>query len=238
MPAPMRLVYLSSFAVALLAVVAVSGCAGVPVAHEPAAEAASAPRSAEAHPAPRYVEAALERSLLAATNAVRAESGLPPLEPDSTLAYMARGHSEDMARRQYFGHASPEGRLPTHRAREVGYSYRRLGENLYRGALYARASYTRRADRSTYRYEWRTPDEVAQAAVAAWLASPAHRDALLADHFTHADFGVAVRDLNVYVTLNLSEPRVSRWRESLASGDDRSQPTSADPRATRRSANS
>jgi uncharacterized protein YkwD len=221
---------------ALAAGVALAGCASTPPAQAPAAESPTR--------APRVETAHLESSLLEAANAARAEVGVQPLAPDSALAALARAHSADMARRRFFAHATPEGTLPTHRAREAGYAYRRLGENLYRGAIYSRASYIRREDRSTYRYEWRTPEEVAQAAVTAWLESPPHRETLLAAHFTHADFGVAIRDLDVYVTLNLSEPRTPpRWREVTASRPqpagaqpDRAQPTSAEPMATRRSA--
>lgn len=227
-------------AAALAATVALAGCASTPPAQVPAAATAESPTRA-----PRVETTHLERSLLQAANAARAEVGVQPLAPDSALAALARAHSADMARRRFFSHATPEGTLPTHRAREAGYAYRRLGENLYRGAIYSRASYTRREDRSTYRYEWRTPEEVAQAAVAAWLQSPSHRETLLAAHFTHADFGVAIRDLDVYVTLNLSEPRTPRWREVAASQPrpagapaDRAQPTSAEPMATRRSASS
>jgi uncharacterized protein YkwD len=219
-------------AVALAATVALAGCASTPPAQAPAAESPTR--------APRVETAHLERSLLQAANAARAEVGVQPLASDSALAALARAHSADMARRRFFSHATPEGTLPTHRAREAGYAYRRLGENLYRGSIYSRASYTRRDDRSTYRYEWRTPEEVAQAAVTAWLQSPSHRETLLASHFTHADFGVAIRDLDIYVTLNLSEPRTLRWRDVAASQPQPApaQPTSAEPMATRRSASS
>ena len=48
-------------------------------------------------------------ALMAAINAEREFSGLPPLIWDPALAAAARGHAEDMERRNYFDHASPEG---------------------------------------------------------------------------------------------------------------------------------
>src|SRR5262249_25307888 len=51
-----------------------------------------------------------EASLLHTMNAVRTNHGLPRLRVDFHLVRAARGHSDDMMRRQYFAHGSVLGR--------------------------------------------------------------------------------------------------------------------------------
>ena len=52
----------------------------------------------------------LERRVFQLTNEARRKNGLPALEPDATLTTMARNKSDDMAKRHYFSHTSPEGK--------------------------------------------------------------------------------------------------------------------------------
>jgi uncharacterized protein YkwD len=89
-------------------------------------------------------------ALLAATNAARATARLAPLRGDPRLQAMAQGYAAELARTGILAHGDFVGRL-----RASGYPFRRAGENLAAG--------------------WATP----QAAVAAWLADPAHRANLL-----------------------------------------------------------
>ena len=74
----------------------------------------------------------------------------PPLRWDTTLHSVATGHSRDMARRNYFGHRSPEGRSVGERALAGRYKWRRVGENLAGG------------------------DRNVASAVQGWLDSPSH----------------------------------------------------------------
>ncbi len=53
-----------------------------------------------------------------------------PLTFNATLHAVALMHSEDMIRRDYFAHDSPEGKSPGDRILEGGYSYSSAGENL------------------------------------------------------------------------------------------------------------
>lgn len=71
--------------------------------------------------------------LLSLINAYRTASGLEPLAPDATLDRVAQGHGEDMARRAYFSHVTPEGGNLTHRLWNAGYSFTVAAENLARG---------------------------------------------------------------------------------------------------------
>ena len=52
----------------------------------------------------------LELKVHAGINAERAKNGSPPLEWEGQLGSVARAHSEDMTRRGYFSHDTPEGR--------------------------------------------------------------------------------------------------------------------------------
>jgi uncharacterized protein YkwD len=102
---------------------------------------------------------AFEDAVLDETNGWRARGavcGGQPLSPAAALAphpqlrHAARGHSSDMARRNYFEHRSPEGTSPMQRAEAAGYRGGFVGENIAAGQ--------------------RTPREVVQA----WIDSPGH----------------------------------------------------------------
>lgn len=73
--------------------------------------------------------AELEIGLLCLVNVHRIENGLVPLLLDTRLAAASRAHSEDMVKRDYFDHTSPDGRGPTQRARAAGYPSG-VGENI------------------------------------------------------------------------------------------------------------
>ncbi|RCV52723.1 CAP domain-containing protein [Marinitenerispora sediminis] len=65
-------------------------------------------------------------------NDERSRAGCPDLRVDGRLTAAAQGHSEDMARRDYMDHVSPEGEGPGDRAAAVGYSAW-SGENVAAG---------------------------------------------------------------------------------------------------------
>ncbi|RDV13990.1 colicin V production protein [Pontibacter diazotrophicus] len=72
----------------------------------------------------------LEAQMLELLNEERLENGLPPLQADTALREVARQHSEDMFRRGYFSHHSPEGDTPFDRIREANVRFLAAGENL------------------------------------------------------------------------------------------------------------
>jgi uncharacterized protein YkwD len=112
----------------------------------------------------------LEAGLHAAVNDVRQRSGLIVLQRDPALDAVARAHSEDMASRGYFAHETPEGLTPPDRLKRAG--IRRItlaGENV---GLTSRGN----------------PN---QEIVGGWLASPVHRQNLLAPVFNATGVGIA-----------------------------------------------
>ena len=71
-----------------------------------------------------------ERDLRVLTNQARASAGRTALRNDRTLASTARGRSRDMATRDYFAHATPEGTLVFAQLDRIKYCYRLAGENI------------------------------------------------------------------------------------------------------------
>jgi uncharacterized protein YkwD len=65
---------------------------------------------------------ALEAGVIAQTNAERAKNGCPAVHLDTRLRTAARGHSDDMAAKNYFSHYAPDGTGPGDRASAAGYS--------------------------------------------------------------------------------------------------------------------
>ena len=114
---------------------------------------------------------AMERQTLDAINDVRRGHGLGELVQDPALARVARSHSLDMARRDYFAHRSPDGREVDDRARDAGITFSLLGENLHKS---------------------RGADNPITTAVESWMRSRRHREALLTPEYTRTGVGVAV----------------------------------------------
>ena len=74
--------------------------------------------------------AAAEASALSCLNSDRVGQGLPELELDEELSYVARAHSTDMKEQGFFAHQSPTTGLASDRLRDAGYAATRNGENL------------------------------------------------------------------------------------------------------------
>ncbi|MFF2043437.1 CAP domain-containing protein [Kitasatospora sp. NPDC058170] len=100
-------------------------------------------------------------------NAQRAQHGCGPVTAEPRLAAAAQSHSEDMADRSYFDHASPEGYHADHRIEANGYRWSTWGENIARG------------------------QKDPAAVMDAWMNSPGHRANILNCAFK--ELGVGVR---------------------------------------------
>ncbi|MFN8471257.1 MAG: CvpA family protein [Anaerolineae bacterium] len=71
-----------------------------------------------------------EEQMLSWVNDERRAAGLPPLVMDESLRQLARQHSQDMLRRGYFSHYTPDGQSPFDRMRAADISFAAAGENL------------------------------------------------------------------------------------------------------------
>jgi uncharacterized protein YkwD len=123
----------------------------------------------------------IERRTFEMTNTVRLQSNLAPLRWDPELCRMARIHSENMVRRGFFSHETPEGLHLRDRARAVGIEhFQLLGENIA--------------------YNQGFPDPGAFT-VGRWMLSPGHRRNILSPEFHQSAIGVFVApDGTVYLT--------------------------------------
>lgn len=114
--------------------------------------------------------ALLESRLHLAVNDFRLEQHLIPLERRGELDRVARGHSDDMARRGFFAHESPEGRNWVDRLQLAGVSgFTMAGENV---------GQTNRPDPNREILE-------------GWKHSPVHRENLVSRPMNATGVGVA-----------------------------------------------
>jgi uncharacterized protein YkwD len=155
---------------------------------------------------------ALARRLHEAVNQARAAAGLPVLAWRGDLHRLARVHSRDMARRDFFAHTNPDGEGVNDRAARLGVPCERpaqddgtrlvgLAENLAQSARYV--SYQDRfvdGERVGRTYAWRTAGALVRATLDGWLGSPGHRATLLHDAYHAHGLGVAFTDTHAYVT--------------------------------------
>lgn len=140
-------------------------------------------------------EAEAARRMLALVNKARAEARrcgdedfapAGPVKWNDTLTRAARGHSEDMARNNYFSHDGLDGSKPAERVARAGYKYRATGENIAAGQM--------------------TPED----AVAGWIKSPPHCKNLMKPVYTEMGVAFAVdpkSKMGVYWTQLFGTPR-------------------------------
>ncbi len=129
---------------------------------------------------PAVAANSFERQAFNLINAERAKYRLPALAWDGQLCRVARGHSENMGRRNFFDHEAPDGSNLLDRVVASGVEWRSLGENIA--------------------YNQGQVDPV-RVAVDQWLQSPKHRANILRAKYTHTAVGVTrTADGRVYLT--------------------------------------
>jgi uncharacterized protein YkwD len=113
----------------------------------------------------------LESRTIEAINEIRRERGLPELTSSAGLAAVALAHSEDMARRGFFGHVSPDGLQARDRVAAAGISYSALAENIQRNHRF---------------------DDPVRQAVESWMLSAGHKKNILEPIYSETGVGVAI----------------------------------------------
>jgi uncharacterized protein YkwD len=128
--------------------------------------------------------AAYEAQVLVLVNQERANAGCPALTADTRLADAARGHSADMAARNYFDHTTPEGVTFSTRITNAGYVWSGAAENIASGQ--------------------RDPAAVMKA----WMNSPGHRANILNCSYRNLGVGLAYSaNKTPYWTQDFGTPR-------------------------------
>ena len=134
---------------------------------------------------------AIERLCEQKLNEFRKRHRRSELEHDSGLLLVARHHSEDMLRRGYFSHQSPEGMSVSDRLAQF---YPRLfggpGENIFR--MRGPVVHT-------------SEEEIATSIINGWEKSAGHRANMLSPDFTHVAVGIAVGGDELFATCNFAE---------------------------------
>lgn len=130
-----------------------------------------------------------ELAIHALTNQARQDAGLPALSPEAGLTDLARLHSRNMCLDGFFDHQDLDGLRVDGRQRRYDPQLLQvaIGENLF---------LVERSDRIF------NPEQV----VEGWLASPAHRENIMAPDFTHLGVGVFWRDERLYATQVFATP--------------------------------
>lgn len=127
--------------------------------------------SVAAH-APNAINA---QDILKGINAARRASGLKKLKLNATLSRVAQAHADDMIRRGYFSHYSPNGAKPIHRVKQAGYNGCTVAENLS--------------------YSWKTADQ----AMDGWMKSSGHRANMLHRPMREVGIGISANNMIVAV---------------------------------------
>ncbi len=107
-----------------------------------------------------------DSALLADTNSQRSAQNLPALNINSELSQAAYLKASDMFKQQYWAHVAPDGTTPWVWFSKVDYNYAYAGENLAKNFT------------------------TADAATAAWMASPEHKANILDTNYTDVGFAV------------------------------------------------
>lgn len=106
------------------------------------------------------------QDLLAETNKMRAENGLPALVMSEQLTQAAQGKAAHMTQHNYWAHFAPDGTTPWQFIKNTGYEYTYAGENLAKG-------FTQSND-----------------VVTAWMNSPSHKENLLSQKYNEIGFAI------------------------------------------------
>jgi len=130
---------------------------------------------AESVAAPHFSAA---EELISAVNALRADNGLPPYQPNSILMFLAQEHAEYMAASGVsIVHTDSRGFLPFQRALEAGYS---VAGDIYTNRGFFSENVTGGVGKT------------AQDAVDEWLGDAPHRGTMLSSDLVDVGAGVAI----------------------------------------------
>lgn len=105
--------------------------------------------------------------LVTETNNARLSAGSQPLSFNNDLASAAQAKADDMVRRNYWDHTTPDGNEPWTFIENTGYGFSSAGENLAQG--------------------FNGGSQI----VNAWLSSETHRDNLLSSAYSEVGFGTS-----------------------------------------------
>jgi uncharacterized protein YkwD len=131
-------------------------------------------------------------------NQERDKNGLPPLKFDPALAKIARMHSEDMARNNFFEHENLAGEDPSDRATKAGYScYKNYGSFYSTGVAENIMENHLEIFDLIYLNAF---DRLSTSTVNGWMESYGHRRNILTKSYDREGIGIALVHRQIYVT--------------------------------------
>jgi len=156
------------------------------------------------------------KKIHAVVNRERLKFNVNELAWNNQVAAIARAHSEDMAKRDFYSHFNPEKEDPSARAARQGWTRSKntafsadpsvsgLAENIGRiGRYHSFRREVRDGKLLRVVFRWYTPEQIAEQIVKGWLNSPSHRKNLLNPDHELEGIGLGVRREHIYVTQNL-----------------------------------
>lgn len=172
------------------------------------------PAKADAITAPQINSVQLEYQIHQQINRERQKYGLAPLVQDEKLTFIARNHSLDMARYNFFSHINLLGEGPAERGKRQGWNEQKqigsntlrtgLSENIFQNSLYSKILKTIQDGITVdQEYIWYSQDQIAQTTVQGWMDSPSHRKNILSPLNDRQGIGVAISGNDVYVTADM-----------------------------------
>ena len=129
-----------------------------------------------------------EKAIFDQTNTIRGSAGLAALVWDDKLAEIAREHSEDMAKNNYFSHTNLQGESPKDRG--LRHNYTVVGENIGKISPYLSGG---------DKYEYNSSDGMAKLMMQFWMAGQ-HKYNLLNPSFTSMGVGIAYNGNEYLIT--------------------------------------
>lgn len=147
----------------------------------------------------------LRTHALELVNRSRGDHGLPSLMLDATLSSIAQHHADDMARRDYYSHTSPEGASVMDRYVDAGGSrWRLVAENIARCRACTSPPTSARLD-LLHR---------------GWMDSAPHRQNILHRGLDRFGFGIAVHpEHGLFAVQTFAGPGTPRMTEDAAEGE-------------------
>lgn len=147
----------------------------------------------------------LESRIHELINVERRNNGLSELSYSERVATVARGHSIDMAKRNYFSHDSPEGKDHVWRFLKSGVRCEiQIGNTIYQGGENIQQNWL-----ASSFYAGGVPasynslEDLAKQAVEGWMNSPGHRHNILTPYWRQEGIGVGISNNGkVYLTQN------------------------------------
>lgn len=135
---------------------------------------------------PTELNEGVELLLFDQTNQARQGQSLDTLSEDLTLKKVAKLHSQDMLKRSYLSHISPEGKSPVDRLKALSSTrYLALGENLHIIKSAQGLS---------------DPKAISEQMMTDWLHSKVHRRNILGKEFTLLGVGCASNGKTIFCT--------------------------------------